>query len=156
MKKSFTKLTVAFATLVALLFVGVMSNNHNNVSHAESRAQFSRVYRVAKSKLGSPYVYGAAGANAFDCSGFTSYIYRNSLGVNLPRTAQQQFHATRRVARRHLRRGDLVFIGSSRRHIYHVGMFIGRGKMIDAQNRGVIRERVHAPWWHVVAYGRVA
>ncbi|CAI2559212.1 hypothetical protein AKUH3B110M_01860 [Apilactobacillus kunkeei] len=155
MKKMITKFAITTAAFASLLFAGAAASN-NNTAHADTKAQFTSVYRVAKTKLGARYVYGSEGSRTFDCSGFTKYIYSHSLGVNLPRTAQQQYHYSKKVSKKHLKKGDLVFIGSSKNSIYHVGMYIGGGKMIDAQNRGVIRENIHAPWWHVVAYGRVA
>ena len=155
MKKMITKIAITTAAFASLLFAGAAASN-NNTAHADTKAQFTSVYRVAKTKLGARYVYGSEGSRTFDCSGFTKYIYSHSLGVNLPRTAQQQYHYSKKVSKKHLKKGDLVFIGSSKKSIYHVGMYIGGGKMIDAQNRGVIRESIHAPWWHVVAYGRVA
>lgn len=153
MKKYFTKLAMTMIAFTSLLFMGSAISN-NNV-HADANDNFQQVYTVAKSKLGSPYIYGATGSNAFDCSGFTSYVYKNSLGVRLPRTAQAQYNASTKVSRNNLQKGDLVFIGGSTASIYHVGMYIGHGKMIDAQNRGVIKESIKAPWWNVVGYGHV-
>ncbi|MCH0570735.1 C40 family peptidase [Streptomyces sp. MUM 136J] len=84
----------------------------------------------AYSKLGSPYVWGATGPNAFDCSGLVQAAYR-SAGVSLPRTTYAQIDAGRRVARSELRPGDLVFFYSG---ISHVGLYIGNGQMIHAPN----------------------
>lgn len=84
----------------------------------------------AYSKLGSPYVWGATGPNAFDCSGLTLAAYR-AAGVSLPRTTYSQIDAGRRVARSELRPGDLVFFYSG---ISHVGIYIGNGQMIHAPN----------------------
>ncbi|WP_105956574.1 C40 family peptidase [Apilactobacillus quenuiae] len=153
MKKYFTKLAMTMIAFTSLLFMG-SAISQNNV-HADANDNFQQIYTVAKSKLGSPYIYGATGANAFDCSGFTSYVYKNSLGVRLPRTAQAQYNASTKVSRDNLQKGDLVFIGGSTSSIYHVGMYIGHGKMIDAQNRGVIKESIKAPWWNVVGYGHI-
>jgi cell wall-associated NlpC family hydrolase len=84
----------------------------------------------AYSKLGSPYVWGATGPNAFDCSGLVLAAYR-SAGVSLPRTTYAQIDAGRRVSRSELLPGDLVFFYSG---ITHVGIYIGDGKMIHAPN----------------------
>ncbi|OBQ51323.1 hypothetical protein A4U61_14705 [Streptomyces sp. H-KF8] len=81
-------------------------------------------------KLGSPYVWGATGPNAFDCSGLVQAAYR-SAGVSLPRTTYAQINVGRRVARSELRPGDLVFFYSG---ITHVGLYIGDGQMIHAPN----------------------
>ncbi|MGW2616176.1 NlpC/P60 family protein [Streptomyces sp. NPDC001500] len=84
----------------------------------------------AYSKLGSPYVWGATGPNAFDCSGLILASYR-SAGVSLPRTTYAQIGAGQRVSRSELRPGDLVFFYSG---ISHVGLYIGNGQMIHAPN----------------------
>ncbi|EEI18292.1 C40 family peptidase [Lentilactobacillus hilgardii] len=118
-------------------------------------ASFNSVYKVAKQKLGSPYVYGATGPTAFDCSGFTTYVYKRGAKLNLPRTAQAQYSTYKKVAYRNIQKGDLVFFGYSSLSVTHVGMYIGNGKMIDSQNYGVITEKVKAPWWNYVGAARV-
>ncbi|MFE7955549.1 NlpC/P60 family protein [Streptomyces sp. NPDC057413] len=94
----------------------------------DSRAAAAVAY--AYSKLGSPYVWGATGPNAFDCSGLVQAAYR-SAGVSLPRTTYAQIGAGRRVSRSELRPGDLVFFYSG---ISHVGLYVGNGQMIHAPN----------------------
>ncbi|CAM5369713.1 NlpC/P60 family protein OS=Streptomyces alboniger OX=132473 GN=CP975_21435 PE=3 SV=1 [Streptomyces alboniger] len=84
----------------------------------------------AYSKLGSPYVWGATGPAAFDCSGLTLAAYR-SAGVSLPRTTYAQIGAGRPVSRSELLPGDLVFFYSG---ISHVGLYVGNGQMIHAPN----------------------
>ncbi|CAI2645363.1 C40 family peptidase [Apilactobacillus kunkeei] len=127
------------------------------VTHKKARKSgFSSVYKAASSKLGHPYVYGAVGPYSFDCSGFTQYAYRRGARKYLARTAQMQYNTNRHVSRKHVKKGDLVFFGSSRSNIYHVGIYIGHDRMIDAQNRGVVTEKIHVPWWHEVGYARVA
>ncbi|MEG8276968.1 C40 family peptidase [Streptomyces sp. AHA2] len=89
-------------------------------------AAVSYAYR----KLGSPYVWGATGPNAFDCSGLVQAAYR-SAGVSLPRTTYSQIAAGRRVSRSELLPGDLVFFYAG---ISHVGIYVGNGRMIHAPN----------------------
>ncbi|MFF8725455.1 NlpC/P60 family protein [Streptomyces sp. NPDC015171] len=84
----------------------------------------------AYGKLGSPYVWGATGPNAFDCSGLAQAAYR-SAGISLPRTTYAQINAGRRVSRSELQPGDLVFFYSG---ISHVGIYVGNGQMIHAPN----------------------
>ncbi|MFD6194238.1 C40 family peptidase [Streptomyces sp. NPDC060275] len=93
-----------------------------------SRAAAAVAY--AYQKLGSPYVWGATGPNAFDCSGLTQAAYR-AAGVSLPRTTYAQIDAGRRVPRSELLPGDLVFFYSG---ISHVGIYVGNGRMIHAPN----------------------
>lgn len=98
------------------------------VSAPGSRAAAAIAY--ARSKIGSPYVWGATGPDAFDCSGLVQAAYR-SAGVSLPRTTYAQIGAGRRVSRSQLQPGDLVFFYSG---ISHVGLYIGNGQMIHAPN----------------------
>ncbi|KOV93481.1 hypothetical protein ADK65_32675 [Streptomyces sp. NRRL B-1140] len=84
----------------------------------------------AHQKLGSPYVWGATGPNAFDCSGLVQAAYR-AAGVALPRTTYSQIAAGRRVSRSELLPGDLVFFYAG---ISHVGIYVGNGRMIHAPN----------------------
>ncbi|GAB7103894.1 C40 family peptidase [Streptomyces phaeofaciens JCM 4814] len=93
-----------------------------------SRAAAAVSYAYAK--LGSPYVWGATGPDAFDCSGLALAAYR-SAGISLPRTTYAQIDAGRRVSRSALLPGDLVFFYSG---ITHVGIYIGNGQMIHAPN----------------------
>ncbi|MFF4035255.1 NlpC/P60 family protein [Streptomyces sviceus] len=94
----------------------------------DSRAGAAVSYAYAK--LGSPYVWGATGPDAFDCSGLVQAAYR-SAGISLPRTTYAQIDAGRRVSRSELLPGDLVFFYSG---ISHVGLYIGNGQMIHAPN----------------------
>ncbi|MFD5543993.1 NlpC/P60 family protein [Streptomyces sp. NPDC127079] len=94
----------------------------------DSRAAAAVAY--AYSKLGSPYVWGATGPDAFDCSGLAQAAYR-SAGVSIPRTTYAQINAGHRVSRSELQPGDLVFFYSG---ISHVGIYIGNGQMIHAPN----------------------
>ncbi|MEU9628151.1 NlpC/P60 family protein [Streptomyces luteogriseus] len=84
----------------------------------------------AYQKLGSPYVWGATGPNAFDCSGLVQAAYR-AAGVSLPRTTYAQIAVGRRVSRSELLPGDLVFFYAG---ISHVGIYVGNGRMIHAPN----------------------
>ncbi|MGW4165136.1 C40 family peptidase, partial [Streptomyces sp. NPDC004788] len=86
----------------------------------------------AEAQLGKPYVWGATGPSAYDCSGLTQAAWR-AAGVSLPRTTYTQINAGRRVSRSELAPGDLVFFYSG---ISHVGLYIGGGRMIHAPRPG--------------------
>jgi cell wall-associated NlpC family hydrolase len=147
-----------FLLLVALVSFSVTAVSFAQQANADSsdKPQYSAVYKEAKKHLGTSYVYGATGPTHFDCSGFTKYVYKKSIGKAIPRTAQAQYRGTKKVSKSHVKKGDLVYFGSSTFGISHVGMYIGNGKMIDSQNRGVVTEKVYAPWWHVVGFSRPA
>ena len=88
--------------------------------------------QYAMSKVGSSYVYGAAGPSSFDCSGLTMMAWAQA-GVALPHSSSAQYSSGPRVAASDLIPGDLVFYYSP---ISHVAMYIGNGMIVDAANPG--------------------
>jgi hypothetical protein len=104
---------------------------------------------LAANLIGRPYVWGAEGPNAFDCSGLTQYVFRE-YGVDLPRRAISQSRAGEAAGRR-LRRGDLLFFADNARRslVTHVGIYEGSGMIIEASKRygRVRRSRVDDPYW---------
>jgi len=88
--------------------------------------------QFAYAQLGKPYVYGASGPNSYDCSGLTMRAW-GAAGVSLPHNAAAQQSVTRSVSYADLQPGDLVFFGSP---AYHVGIYIGGGRMIAAPHTG--------------------
>ncbi|MEZ5113250.1 MAG: NlpC/P60 family protein [Nocardioidaceae bacterium] len=80
--------------------------------------------------VGKSYVYGAAGPSAFDCSGLTMRAWGTS-GVGLPHSSKAQFATGTKISEAQLQPGDLVFYYTP---ISHVGMYIGNGKIVNAQN----------------------
>ena len=91
------------------------------------------IVKLAKKEIGKPYVWGAAGPYAFDCSGLTSYVYKHAIHKTLPRTTYGQITRgkTIRVSTKKLKKGDLLFWGN-----YHVAIYIGRGKFVHAPAPG--------------------
>ncbi len=87
---------------------------------------------TALAQLGKPYVWGAAGPGAFDCSGLTMYSWR-AAGVSLPHSSAAQYSTLPHVSQSELQPGDLVFFGSP---IHHVGMYLGKGVMVAAPSSG--------------------
>ncbi|HEU5155503.1 MAG TPA: NlpC/P60 family protein [Streptosporangiaceae bacterium] len=88
--------------------------------------------RAALTQLGDPYVWGAAGPNAFDCSGLTMWAYKQ-VGINLPHFTGSQWNAGTHVSRSELLPGDLVFFYPDK---HHMGMYLGGGKMVHAPRSG--------------------
>ena len=100
----------------------------------------------------TPYRYGATGPRAFDCSGYTRWVF-DRVGRHLPRTSRAQARATRHVRASQRRTGDLVFFKDHGR-VYHVGIYAGYNSIWHAPRSGqrVHRERL---WTTQVSYGRV-
>lgn len=119
---------------------------------AEASTASAKALKVAASKKGDPYRYGATGPNSFDCSGLTQYSYRKA-GKRLPRTAAQQYRATRHIAKSARKPGDLVFF-VSRGNVYHVGVYAGGGKIWHAPKPGT-RVRLERIWTTHTLTGRV-
>jgi len=89
--------------------------------------------------LGVPYRRGGNTAEqGFDCSGFTRHVFENSIGLVLPRRADQQAQSAGllNVKREELKPGDLVFFNTMRRAFSHVGIYVGEGKFIHAPRSG--------------------
>src|SRR5215218_1865764 len=87
---------------------------------------------TALAQLGDPYVWGAAGPDAFDCSGLTMYAYA-AAGVSLPHSSSMQSALGTAVSYYDLQPGDLVFFYSP---VSHVAMYIGNGQMVHASTSG--------------------
>jgi cell wall-associated NlpC family hydrolase len=88
--------------------------------------------RAALSKRGDPYVWGAAGPGAFDCSGLVMWAYAQE-GISLPHYTGSQWGSGQHISRSQLEPGDLVFFFAD---ISHVGIYIGNGLMVDAPSFG--------------------
>lgn len=110
---------------------GGSSANVQTVSYSGSSSgssTASQALDVALSQTDDPYVFGAEGPEAFDCSGLINYAY-SQVGVELPRTTDGLIGAGESVSRSELQPGDLVFTSS-----HHVGLYVGNGKMVSARN----------------------
>ncbi|WP_307624155.1 bifunctional lytic transglycosylase/C40 family peptidase [Streptomyces sp. V3I7] len=114
------------------------------VSRVDPSRQAATAIAYAQKKLGTPYLWGGTGTAAqggrFDCSGLTQAAYQ-SVGIRLPRVANDQYNAGPHPARGELLPGDLVFFSddlTDSRAIRHVGIYVGGGYMIDAPRTGAV------------------
>ena len=124
------------------MFTGVLGGlpTKHSGQHAEAATthttakQRVRAMRVALAQRGDPYRYGAAGPNAFDCSGLTMFSF-GRVGRNIPRTTDQQKAGLRAIAKSDKRRGDIIlFVNGG--NAYHAGVYIGRGRIVHASHSG--------------------
>lgn len=114
-------------------------------------ARFKRLVEQAMTYLGTPYRRGGTTRRGVDCSGLVGAVYGEQ-GLDLPRTAAQQFAEGVAVAATDLRPGDLVFFRDTyKRGISHVGIYIGDGRFLHAAGRrhGVILSELSRPYYHL-------
>lgn len=100
--------------------------------------------------IGVPYRRGGSSENGVDCSGFVRTIYEQTVGLMLPRRANEQAAATQKIDRSELKPGDLVFFNTMRRAFSHVGIYVGDNKFIHAPKPGakVRVEDMNISYWN--------
>ncbi len=101
------------------------------------RDRASDLVVTAMGFLGVPYRRGGNSAETgFDCSGFVRAIYEQTVGLMLPRRANEQAAATQVIDKQNLQPGDLVFFNTMKRAFSHVGIYVGNGKFIHSPKPG--------------------
>ena len=98
----------------------------------------------------SPYRWGGSSPrHGFDCSGLVQHVYREALGIELPRTSREMGTRGTKVARADLAPGDLVFFQTGRHPNSHVGIYIGHGRFVHAPSSGsIVRvEAIDKRYW---------
>ncbi len=127
------------AVLQLLQHKGLLPDASESALVRQVRDKASDMVLSAMQFLGVPYRRGGdSSAEGFDCSGFTRHVFERSIGLVLPRRADEQasLDALHAVRREELRPGDLVFFNTMRRAFSHVGIYVGEGKFIHAPRTG--------------------
>jgi len=109
-----------------------------------------QMMKVAHSVVGAPYKWGGNNPQqGFDCSGFTRFVHKNALGLNIPRVTAQQRDNSRTINYAQLQPGDMLFFKTSSRS-NHVGIYIGNRKFIHAPSSGkhVSIATMDSAYWH--------
>jgi cell wall-associated NlpC family hydrolase len=106
----------------------------------------AKAVTAALSKVGAPYASGAAGPDAFDCSGLTMWALARA-GIAAPHSSFAQYAMGSAVARSDLRRGDLVFFDSFGAGASHVGLAISSTEAVSATNHGVMTHPIFDAYW---------
>ena len=118
---------------------GLLSQLGNQIEQVRQSvaARSSEIAVTAMGFLGVPYRRGGTTVEGgFDCSGFVRAMYQQTVGLLLPRRADQQAAATQVIDRKDLQPGDLVFFNTMRRAFSHVGIYIGDNKFIHSPKPG--------------------
>ncbi len=105
-------------------------------SKSPSKSVASNVVKTANRYKGVKYAWGGSSRSGFDCSGFTRYVVRNSVGKTLPHSSKAQFSKGTPVSKSDLKPGDLVFFGTKSGGVSHVGIYSGNGEFVHASRPG--------------------
>lgn len=108
------------------------------------------VLKRAMGLLGTPYRWGGTSPDAgFDCSGLVNYVFRTTLGIELPRVSRDMANNGVKVERSALSAGDLVFFGRRGKRVDHVGIYVGDGRFVHAPSKGrdVTVSRLDTGYW---------
>lgn len=125
-----------------------------SAGEALSDGSFKALYASLSAQVGKPYVWGAQGPESFDCSGLVHYCFNESGAKSIGRmTAQGYYDISKRVSANNRKPGDLVFWAKGGK-VYHVGVYVGDGYMINAENESVGVRKTKL-WSDVYAYGRL-
>jgi cell wall-associated NlpC family hydrolase len=166
------KITTIAATL-ALLLVSVVApsgasaatlNSEEKAlvrSIAKTSPEIAKVVRAALTREDASYRPGGNGPHAFDCSGLVQWSWKKA-GVNLKHGTSNQIKQVKRISKKDLKPGDLVFSGRANGGIQHVALYIGDGKVIHATYGSTSRknqvriDKLNSSWvMDHKAYGRV-
>jgi peptidoglycan DL-endopeptidase CwlO len=126
------------------------SARHGGTGHVLPGRQIAAYARTLVGRY--PYTWGGTSPRTgFDCSGLTMYVYQR-YGIAIPRTAQEQYLAFRKVSNGKAWRGDLVFFHDDTGRVYHVGIYEGPGTIVAAADPedGIVREII---WSSAVTFG---
>lgn len=146
----FRKLCVGVSLGLALMSPGIAIFDGSSTAFAASSQSASsladKIIATGLKFQGVPYKFGAKSGNtdAFDCSSFTQYVFKQN-GISLPRTSKQQSTVGTYVSRSQLQPGDLVFFYSP---IHHVAIYMGDGKLLHTYGKGgVTITKLSKGWW---------
>ncbi|MDR2207688.1 MAG: C40 family peptidase [Azoarcus sp.] len=139
-----TSNNAALLQVVETSYAAAISSGHKSGLSGLSVARHSPNASAAQKLLGEGFMYigvpyrwgGTSPITGMDCSGLVQLVFRNAVGIDLPRTAIEQAAQGNRVSVRELKPGDLVFFNTIGQNISHVGIYVGNGKFLHAPATG--------------------
>jgi len=143
------------ALLLTLLFVGC-SQTKPHLPQQQKQQQKQKPYKNVITKNlfeeykkweGVAYKFGGASMNGIDCSALVQRLYRDALGIKIPRSTKEQIKLGKYVARNRLREGDIIFFKTGYKSM-HSGIYLQRGNFINASStHGVTLSNLNNPYW---------
>ncbi len=122
-------------TLAVMMILSACTGGPHPSSTRDARG--ATIAHLATQLVGTPYQFGGADRQGFDCSGLAVYAHEG-VGLAIPRTAADQKRAAHPVSRGDLELGDLLFFRMSAHRVDHVGIYAGRGRFVHAPRRGEV------------------
>jgi len=162
-KNDYSVFVIAFLAFL-LMMPKLCAQSASTVEVSKSDASFmaEKVVTYSKGFLGKPYRSGGVGPDSFDCSGYVFTMFRESVGIQLPRQASAMYQKSKKIEDSEIRQGDLLFFKTtSSGNISHVGIYIDGGKFIhsasDGPETGVIISTIKSGYWktHYTCAGRI-
>ena len=138
----------AIVILFFLLLTGCVSQHDASVNPAKA----NEIIFTAMQQVGKPYRYGGSSpTTGFDCSGLIDYVFRESIGMTLPRTVKElkTMHAPV-IDKKDLQSGDLIIFATGRsRKADHAGIYVGQGRFVHAPSSGgkVRLDKLNDDYW---------
>ncbi len=146
------RFTVA-AFLVAILALPLLATSASATSKSTVLERRDKIEKRAKSQRGTSYRSGGSSTSGFDCSGFTRWVFQK-FGVSLPHQSGSQFDLGKRSSNKRiwkrgkLKPGDLVFQKTTSARVGHVGIYVGKGKMISSTSSSGVRvDSLYDSYW---------
>jgi cell wall-associated NlpC family hydrolase len=132
--------SMTFANDVRSIFetAQITSSSDETLPDPPSEGRIKTMLKRALALLGTPYRWGGTSPeHGFDCSGLVGYVFRNSLGIELPRISRDMANVGQLIRDPNaLVEGDLVFFSRRGNHVDHVGIYIGNGQFVHAPRTG--------------------
>ena len=139
---------ISIILFIPLLFTSCVTYKKSSLSYLFHGPKRYSIVKTAEKYIGVRYKFGGDTPAGFDCSGYSSYVYKRN-GLKLPHSAQQQYAKGRRIGIKKARPGDLVFFRISGWKISHVGIYMGDYTFIHAPSRGknVCYDDIRKDYW---------
>lgn len=121
----------------------------DSLASADEKSSLNKMISFALSLSNTRYKYsGISAVTGFDCSGFVSHVFGETLGIKLPHSAKSIWTEGEKVTVNQLNPGDLVFFNTLRRRLSHIGIYLGNGRFIHAASHGGVRvDSLHTAYW---------